>query len=128
MSEETGPTLTPAVPQRRRIRTLAEATSLVARWRASGQTQKAFCESEQILRSTLDSCRRRIGDRLPIKSSELNGPSSGFLHVVGPDDAGGGSSSGLVVQTADGVRLEVTASWQLDLVGPTLAAIRGVSR
>lgn len=128
MSDDSGPIPTPTAPRRRRTRTLAEAKSLVARWRASGLTQQAFCESEQILRSTLDSCRRRTGDRVPNKSAGLNSPSSGFVQVVGPDDVGSGSSSGLVVQTADGVRLEVTASWQLGLVGPMLAAIREVGR
>jgi hypothetical protein len=88
--------------------------------------QQAFCQNEGILRSTLDSCRRRIGDLAPKNSAAPDSAPTGFVHVVGSDGPGSGARSGLVVQTTDGVRLEVTASWQIALVGPTLAAIREV--
>lgn len=51
------------VPPRRRIRTLSEARDLVAAWKASGQNKEAWCRSQGILRSTLQSCMIRIEER-----------------------------------------------------------------
>lgn len=50
-------------PPRRRIRTLSEARDLVSAWKASGQNKEAWCRSQGILRSTLQSCMIRIEER-----------------------------------------------------------------
>lgn len=65
--------------QRRRHRSLDEASALVGAWQASGLTKEAFCRSQGIQRSTLSSClRRTLGCRaVPIAPA-------GFVEIRPP--------------------------------------------
>ncbi len=52
----------PEAPRRRRHLSFEQAQTLVAEWQASGLSAAAFVRSRGILRSTLISCRKRVGD------------------------------------------------------------------
>lgn len=52
----------PEAPRRRRHLSFEQAQALVVDWQASGLSAAAFVRSRGILRSTLASCRKRIGE------------------------------------------------------------------
>ncbi len=52
----------PEAPRRRRHLSFEQAQALVADWQASGLSAAAFVRGRGILRSTLASCRKRVGD------------------------------------------------------------------
>jgi len=130
---ENEPSIAAGAPAKRRHRTLAEAQALVEQWRASGQNQEAFCRSLGILRSTLDSCRRRTGDQVRRRRSQgaATRAEAGFVQVVGPaghPETAAGAGACLIVTTADGIQLQVGSAGDVGLIAPVLAAVRGVER
>jgi ABC-type protease/lipase transport system fused ATPase/permease subunit len=86
---------------RRRIRTLAEAHELVAAWKASGLNREAWCRSQGILRSTLQSCQGRVEKRSPVPA--------GFIEVkpagVSPATPASASASALTLDLGHGLRV-----------------------
>jgi hypothetical protein len=82
----------------RRVRTLDEAQVLVGAWKASGQNKEAWCRSQGILRSALQSCLYRVGERRPSP-----GP-TGFIEVR-PSSAVDAPLAGLVLELGHGMRV-----------------------
>jgi hypothetical protein len=68
---------TPSHPPRR-VRTIAEASDLVAAWKGSGLNKEAWCRSQGILRSALQSCLHRVDGqvRAPVRFIEVR-PAAG---------------------------------------------------
>lgn len=71
----------PTVPKRR-IRTLAEASDLVAAWKASGQNKEAWCRTQGILRSALMSCLYRVDN---LHAGDTASP--GFIEIRPPTES-----------------------------------------
>lgn len=84
---------------RRRIRTLAEAHELVTAWKASGLNKEAWCRSQGILRSTLQSCQGRVEERSPV--------AAGFIEVKPAEvpPVTSASESAVVLDLGHGLRV-----------------------
>jgi hypothetical protein len=86
-------------PRPRRVRPLNEARELVAAWRSSGQSKEAWCRSQGILRSALNSWLYRIEERGP--------EPAGFIEVKPGSAAPVASATrpALILEFGHGLRL-----------------------
>jgi hypothetical protein len=104
--------------QKRTNRTDTEWAALVAAFKASGQTQAAFCEQRGI---NVSSFRRRYQRSEQLTDKRRRPPVAAFAELTPPSPA---ASVGLVVRVGERVRIECPA--QMDVVA-VAKLVRGLT-